>query len=160
TRTPVLILGERGTGKALLARTIHALGSRPDQPFVTVDCAALTEATAERDRILHGQGGGPRHDPGFAWSSKLTQPQGGPLFLNDVAALSDALQLHLLRALQDREYEHATGHAPHADVRFLMSTGENLAALVEQAKFRQDLYHRASVICLKLPPLRHRGPDV
>jgi two-component system response regulator HydG len=160
TRTPVLILGERGTGKAQLARTIHSLGSRPDQPFVTVDCAALTEALAERERTLNGQAPPTRHDGGFDWVSKLTQAQGGTLFLNDLAALSDPLQLLLLRALQDREYEQASGHAPHADVRFLMSTSENLGGLVEQAKFRQDLYHRASVICLKLPPLRHRGPDI
>ena len=156
TRTPVLILGERGTGKAMLARTIHALGSRPDQPFITVDCAALTEATQERDRAVGGPGPSPRHEPGFDWANKLAQAAGGTLFLNDVSALSDGLQVQLLRALQDREHDRNT---PHADVRFLMSTGENLAALVDQGKFRQDLYHRVSVMCLKLPPLRHRGPD-
>jgi two-component system response regulator HydG len=158
SRAPVLILGERGTGKALLARTIHNLGSRPEQPFVTVDCASLTEAAQERERTLNGQAGSgsPRGDSGFDWASKVAQAQGGTLFLNDVAALSDALQLQLLRALQDREYEHA----PNNDVRFLMSTSENLSALVEQAKFRQDLYHRASVVCLKLPPIRTRGTDI
>ena len=160
TRTPVLIVGERGTGKALLARTIHGLGSRAEQPFVTVDCAALTEANAERER----SGGLPsssRTEPGFDWLSKLSQAQGGTLFLNEVSALSDELQLLLLRALQDREPEHASGHFhPHPDVRFLLSTNENLVTLVEQGRFRQDLYHRASVICLKLPPLRHRGTDI
>jgi two-component system, NtrC family, response regulator HydG len=151
-RTPVLILGERGTGKALLARAIHTLGSRPDQPLVTVDCAALSEAMVEREQALNGQASGACFD----WDSKVAQAHGGTLFLNDVAALSDALQIQLLRALQEREYEHT----PHADVRFLMSTSENLVALVEQAKFRQDLYYRASVICLKLPPLRTRGIDI
>jgi two-component system, NtrC family, response regulator HydG len=160
--TPVLIVGERGTGKALLARTIHGLGGRPDQPFVSVDCAALTEATRERERAAAANGGIPpmRSEASFDWTSKLIQAQGGTLFLNDLAALSDSLQLLLLRALQDHEQEAAAGYAPHADVRFLMSACDNLASLVEQAKFRQDLYHRASVVCLKLPPLRHRGNDV
>jgi len=161
SRTPVLIVGERGTGKALLARTIHGLGSRPDQPFVTVDCAALSEATAEHERPepANGPAPNPGRDAGFDWASKLAQAQGGTLFLNDVSALSEGLQLQLLRALQDREQE-AAGGAPHGDVRFLMSTSENLITLVEQGKFRQDLYHRASVVCLRLPPLRHRGGDV
>lgn len=162
TRTPVLIVGERGTGKALLARAIHGLGSRSDQPFVTVDGAALTEATLEREQQAMAQGAAPSTHPdsSFGWSSKVIQAQGGTLFLNDVAALSDGLQSVLLRGLQDREQEAAVGFAPHANVRFLMSASDNLAAQVEQAKFRQDLYHRASVVCLKLPPLRHRGGDV
>ena len=162
TRTPVLIVGERGTGKALLARTIHGLGSRPDQSFVTVDGAALTESMLEREQATTANGSAfpARNDSSFDWSSKVIQAQGGTLFLNDVAALSDGLQIVLLRALQEREQEAATGNAPHAAVRFLMSASDNLAALVEQAKFRQDLYHRASVVCLKLPPLRHRGDDV
>ncbi|MFO0911013.1 MAG: sigma-54 dependent transcriptional regulator [Isosphaeraceae bacterium] len=163
-RMPVLIQGERGTGKALLARAIHNLASRPEQPFVTVDCASLTEAMADRDRERNGlpplNGNGiahpPRHDPSFDWNSKLAQAHTGTLFLNDVTALSDSLQLQLLRALQDREYEHGQQN----DVRFLMSTSENLVSLVEQAKFRQDLYHRVSVVCLKLPPLRTRGTDI
>jgi two-component system response regulator HydG len=157
-RTPVLIAGERGTGKALMARAIHHLGSRDDQPFVTVDCAALSEATLKRERAASGQPTPLRIEAGFDWASKIAQAQGGTLFLKDVAALSDGLQLQLLRALPDREYEH---HASaHTDVRFLMSTSENLLSLVEEGKFRQDLYHRASVICLKLPPLRHRGSDI
>ncbi len=160
TRTPVLIVGERGTGKALLARTIHGLGSRADQPFVTIDCAALTEAHAERERSA-GLLSSSRTEPGFDWLSKLTQAQGGTHYLNEVSALSEPLQHLLLRALQDREQDHAQGHySPHSDVRFLLSTNENLVTLVEQGRFRQDLYHRASVVCLKLPPLRHRGADI
>ncbi len=160
--TPVLIIGERGTGKALLARTVHSLGARPDQPFVSVDCAALTEAMLERERTTALNGGlSPmRSEVGFDLSHKLIQAQGGTLFLNDLAALSDDLQQTLLRALQEHEQEAAAGFAPHADVRFLMSACDNLASLVEQAKFRQDLYHRASVVCVKLPPLRHRGNDI
>jgi two-component system response regulator HydG len=161
TKTPVLIVGERGTGKALLARTIHGLGSQPDQPFVTLDCAALTEAHAERERVAAGLApAASRADTVYDLPSKLTQAQGGTLFLNEVSALSDSLQGSLLRALQDRERDAAAGHAPYADTRFLMSTGENLVSLVEQGKFRQDLYHRMAVLCLKLPPLRSRGDDL
>ena len=157
TRTPVLVVGERGTGKALLARAIHGLGSRHDQPFVTVDCAALSEATAERE-LAAAQGAlAQGHDVSFDWASKLAQAQGGTLFLSDVSALSDGLQIQLLRVLQDREY--GPGGTP-TDIRVLMSASEHLMNLVEQSKFRQDLYHRASVVCLKLPPLRHRGIDV
>jgi two-component system response regulator HydG len=162
TRTPVLILGDRGTGKALLAKSIHTLGSRVDQPFITVDCTALSQS--ERDRVSSTAGLGIANliSTGFDWGTKLTQAQGGTLFLNDVAALSDSLQLQLLQAMQERESDHApgSGAGTHADVRFLMSTSENLAAMVEQGKFRQDLYHRASVVCLRLPPLRHRGADI
>lgn len=161
-RTPVLIIGEHGTGKALIARAIHGMGSRSDQPFVTVDCAALSEATSERDRMASQSSGaipGSMNEPGFDWASKLAQAQGGTLFLNDVAALSDSLQHQLLQVLQEREHEPHNGGG-YSDVRVLMSASEHLVSLVEQAKFRQDLYHRASVVCLKLPPLRHRGGDV
>jgi two-component system response regulator HydG len=159
-RTPVLIVGDRGTGKALLARTVHALGSRGHQPFVMLDCAALTDATEDPEREL---GVGARPALGFDWSSKLSQAQGGTLFLNEVSALSDALQFQLLLALREQEQYgrlHQNGNALPTEVRFVMSTTENLAVLVEQARFRQDLYHRTSVVCLKLPPLRHRGGDI
>ncbi len=161
-RTPVLIIGEHGTGKAIVARAIHGMGSRSDQPFITVDCAALTEATNEQDRVVaqnSGQQISSRNDPGFDWASKLAQAQGGTLFLNDVSALSDPLQLQLLKVMQEREHEPMNG-AGYSDVRVLMTASEHLVSLVEQAKFRQDLYHRASVVCLKLPPLRHRGADI
>ena len=159
TRTPVLIVGEPGTGKSLLARAIHTLSLRSEQPFVTLDASALGEAMSEQERL------GPKAnligDVVADWPAKLSQAHGGTLFLNEVAALPDALQSHLLQALHDREYEyHGANHSVHADVRVLMSTSDNLLGMVEQGKFRQDLYYRISVICLKLPPLRHRGNDI
>ncbi|WP_406696939.1 sigma-54 dependent transcriptional regulator [Singulisphaera sp. Ch08] len=159
-RSPVLIVGEPGTGKSLLARTLHNMGSRGDKPFINFDCTARGETWADHDPMAsipgasNGQGD---HE----WRSKLAQAQAGTLFLNEVSELPDDLRLQLLRVLQDREFESMnSNHNGQPDVRFLMSTSENLVGLVEQGKFRQDLYHRISVICLKLPPLRHRGTDI
>jgi DNA-binding NtrC family response regulator len=159
TRTPVLIVGEPGTGKSLLARAIHSLSPRAEQPFVTLDASALVETLAEQERL--GSNGNVLADGVVEWPAKLAQAHGGTLFLNEVAALPDVLQTQLLRALKDREPEdHSASHAPATDVRFLMSTSDNLLTMVEQGKFRQDLYYRISAICLKLPPLRHRGTDI
>jgi two-component system response regulator HydG len=160
TRAPVLIVGEPGTGKSLLARTLHTMGSRGDQPFVSFDCTARADAWNEHDPLGHaapGSNGSLDHE----WASKLSQAQGGTLFLDEVSALPDDIKMQLLRSLQDREFESLSGaHGGSTDVRFLISTSENLLGLVEQGKFRQDLYHRISVICLKVPPLRHRGTDI
>ncbi len=155
TRVPVLIIGEHGTGKSLLARAIHKLCFPGDCPFTTLDCTAKADAL-DLDPIAPPTGFIPD------WSSQLAQAEGGTLFLKEVAALSEEHQLQLLRALQDSEFEGVLNgrSSRHGDVRFLMSTSENLLTLVEQGKFRQDLYHRMSVICLKLPPLRHRGGDI
>jgi two-component system response regulator HydG len=158
-RASVLILGEPGTGKSLLARLIHAQGALPDRPFVTLESTALGEPEATPDSIASQSAGAAEAVP--VWSEKLSQARGGILYVDEVAALPIELQHHLLRELQFRDYEASTGHpAQPNEVRFVMSTCENLLALVEQGRFRHELYHRAGVISLMLPPLRHRGTDI
>ena len=111
-RTPVLILGDRGTGKALLAKTIHGLGSRADQAFVTVDCAALAQAEGERSGNGMTNGGPVFPSIGFDWSTKLAQAQGGTLFLNDVSALTDNLQHQVLQRFKTANRPRAKESVP------------------------------------------------
>ena len=156
TRASVLIVGEPGTGKSRLARLIHALGSNPDRPFITVEASALADELGKRELAEPSVASPPDLAP--VWSDRLTPARGGTLYLADVAALPRELQPHLLRELQFRDYAATFGHAtPHGEVRFLMSTSENLTDLVNQGRFSPELYHRISVISLMLPPLRHRG---
>jgi two-component system, NtrC family, response regulator HydG len=158
TRTSVLIVGEPGTGKSLLARLIHSLGPHSERPFITVEGSAMADALSmhESEDTTPSASTTSRD-----WSSKLTQAHGGTLYLDELAALPLELQIHLLRELQFRDYEATVGHpVPPSEVRFLISTSENLPALIEQGRLRQELYHRVSVISLMLPPLRHRGSDV
>ena len=155
TRAPVLIVGGRGTGKTLLARTLHHRSPRRDAPLVELSCAAMAEPALEAELF------GARPAAGDERPGKLGLAHGGTLILDEVSALSSSLQYKLLRLLQDGEYEPVGSSRPtRADVRFILTTREDLNPLVDQGAFRQDLYYRISVVSLKLPPLRHRGGDV
>ncbi len=164
SRCPVLIAGETGTGKSQLARLIHGLGNGPDRPFINCEAAALAEELSADETEGQGLGDAPPSAPAdsaLMWASKINLARGGTLHIDDVAALPVPLQLFLLRDLQFRDYGAASGYSsPAGEVRFVMSTGENLPSLIEQGRFRQELYHRISVVVLTPPPLRHRGTDV
>lgn len=158
SRSSVLIVGEPGTGKSLLARLIHGLAHSSDRPFITVEASALADELSLR-QSLGSSAPTPMNAPD--WSNKLAQARGGTLYLRGVSALPLELQHHLLRELQFRDYEATAGRpVSPGEVRFLMSTSENIPALIDQGRFRQELYHRISLISLMLPPLRHRGTDI
>lgn len=155
----VLILGETGTGKELLARTVHTLSPRRDAPFVAVNCAALPENLMESELFGYKAGaftGAAKDKPGrFALAEK------GTLFLDEIGEISPALQVGLLRVLQDRVYEPlGSTRSEKADVRLVVATNKDLIEEVRKGAFREDLYYRVNVVRLELPPLRRRKEDI
>jgi two-component system response regulator PilR (NtrC family) len=156
---PIAITGESGSGKELAARDIHAQSARADKPFVAVNCGAIPEALMEAEFFGYRKGAftGANDDrDGFFQAAN-----GGTLLLDEVADLPLAMQVKLLRAIQERRVRKvgATTEEP-VDVRLISATHQNLAEWVEKGKFRQDLYYRLNVIELKLPPLRERLDDI
>ena len=161
TRTPVVMIGEQGTGKSTIARAIHAASPRADRPFAEVVCGGLDESQLERELFGQSFGRAGGVDGMFDRPGKVARAAGGTLFLDEVAALTPTLQRHLLRLLQDGEFEPVGGHESiRADVRLILASSENLPSLVEQGRLRRDLYDRIGVVCLRLPPLRDRGGDI
>jgi DNA-binding NtrC family response regulator len=159
-RTPatVLVTGESGTGKSLLARRIHAASGRRGR-FVEVACGSLSEPLLESELFGHVAGaftGATADRPG-----KFSLADGGTIFLDEIATASPALQVKLLRVLQELEFEPVGGgETQRVDVRVILATNEDLASLVAQGRFRADLFWRVNVITLELPPLRDRAADI
>lgn len=155
----VLIEGESGTGKELFARAIHNLSPRKDKPFVAVNCGALPETLLESE--LFGYKAGAFTDAKKDKPGRFALAEGGTIFLDEIGDVSPAVQVRLLRFLQERVFEPLGGVEPvKADVRIVAATNQDLSQLMAEGKFRQDLYYRINVVKLKLPPLRDKKEDI
>ena len=159
TEAPVLIEGETGTGKEVVARAIHGLGPRRAGPFVPLNCAAIPETLAESEFFGHARGaftGALESRPGA-----LRLADGGTLFLDEIEDLPLALQAKLLRVVQDGEVRPLGGSTPRrVNVRLVAASNRELSRMVEAGTFRRDLYYRLRVLTIHLPPLRERGADL
>ena len=159
SKAAVLIEGETGTGKELLARLIHRASPRRDRPFVRVNCAALSESLVESELFGHEKGAftgadGPR-------AGRFELADGGTLLLDEVSETTVKLQAKLLRALEEEEFERVGGTRTLAvDVRVVATTNRDLEGEMAAGAFRRDLYHRLGVVVLKVPPLRERRADI
>jgi DNA-binding NtrC family response regulator len=159
TRATVLVTGESGTGKSLLARAIHRRSSRREQSFVEVACGAMPETLLESELFGHAAGS-------FTGAigdriGKFKQADKGTIFLDEISTASPGLQVKLLRVLQEFEFEPVgSTKTQHVDCRVILATNEDLTVAVQQGRFRQDLYYRVNVVNIELPPLRERIADI
>jgi DNA-binding NtrC family response regulator len=159
TRATVLITGESGTGKSLIARAIHRHSERRDKPFVEVACGALPDTLLESELFGHVAGA-------FTGAigekmGKFKQADGGTIFLDEIATASPGMQVKLLRILQDLEFEQVGGTKTFkVDTRIILATNEDLGKAVAEGRFRQDLFYRINVINIELPPIRERISDI
>jgi len=159
TDLAILILGENGTGKEVVAQLIHYLSHRRDQPLVAVNCAALTETLLESELFGHEKGA--FTDAHEARPGKFELASGGTLFLDEIGDMSPGGQAKLLRVLEEKVVVRVGGSRPiHTDARVIASTNQNLAKMVRERRFREDLFFRLNVVTLDLPPLRERGEDL
>ncbi len=158
-RCNVIIEGESGTGKELVARAIHYQSQYAEQPFVVIDCGALTETLLESELFGHEKGA-------FTGAHKAKQgllqaASGGTVFLDEIGNISDAMQIKLLRVIQEQQITRVGGLEPiPIDVRFIVATNRSLEELILKGQFRADLYHRLNVVKITIPPLRDRREDI
>jgi DNA-binding NtrC family response regulator len=158
-RTTILVSGETGTGKELVAKSIHHLSPRRNEPFVGLNCSALAEGVVESELFGHERG---------AFTGAVAERKGrfeiadgGTLFLDEISEVSPAIQVKLLRVIQERELERVGGtRTVQVDVRLICATNRDLGALVREGRFREDLYYRLNVASIHLPPLRERKSDI
>jgi DNA-binding NtrC family response regulator len=157
--TPILIVGETGTGKELVAKAIHALSPRRFAPFIAVNCGAFTETLLESTLFGHEKGAftGAHH----MQKGRLEMADGGTVFLDEVGEISPKMQVDLLRVLEEKKFYRLGNPKPiTADFRLISATHRNLEEAVEKRVFRQDFYYRINVITIPLPPLRERTGDI
>ncbi|NGZ95344.1 MAG: DNA-binding response regulator [Nitrospira sp. WS110] len=155
----VMIQGESGTGKELVARMLHFNSQRRDRPLVPVNCGAIPENLLESELFGHEKGAftGATH----ARMGRFELAHGGTIFLDEIGEMSLPLQVKLLRVLQEREFERVGGNRTiHVDVRIIAATNQDLEAMVDERRFRQDLFYRLNVIPIVIPPLRERRTDI
>lgn len=160
TRATILVQGESGTGKELVAQAIHALSGRPKAKFVTVHCAALSPQLLESELFGHEKGA--FTGAGERRIGRFEQANGGTLFLDEIGEIDHATQVKLLRVLgEERSFERVGGNATiRVDVRLVAATNRDLAKMVQEGKFREDLFFRLSVVPITMPPLRVRKEDL
>ena len=159
TRATVLVLGESGTGKELIAKALHQLSPRAQQPFVTVHCAAMAPTLLESELFGHERGAFTgAHERRIG---RFEQAQGGTLFLDEIGEIDATIQVKLLRFLGERTFERVGSNKTlTADLRLVAATNKNLEELVKAGKFREDLFFRLRVVEIELPPLRERVGDI
>jgi len=159
SQATLLITGESGTGKDMLAATIHKMSPRANRPYIPVNCANFTDTLLESELFGHEQGaftGAIKRKDGL-----FVTADGGTLFLDEISTMKTELQAHILRALEDRSIRRLGGNSEtKVDVRILTATNRNLPEMVKAGTFREDLYHRLNVVELRLPPLRERLEDI
>ena len=159
TKSTILIQGESGTGKEMVARAIHEASIRKDYPFIDLACGALPESLLEAELFGHEKGA--FTGANFQKKGKIELADGGTLFLDEIGDISLKSQVDLLRVLQEREFRRLGGtETIKVDVRIIAATNKDLLKLVEEGKFRDDLFYRINVITITIPPLRDRKEDI
>ncbi len=159
TDATVLLTGETGTGKEVVAREIHAASPRAGQPFVPVHCAALAESVLESELFGHERGA--FTGAVAAKRGRFELAAGGTLFLDEIGEISESVQVKLLRALESRSFERVGGEEPlETDARFVAATNREIESEIRAGRFREDLYYRLNVVRIHLPPLRARRDDI